>query len=282
MAYFHIEHTTSYQYSFDVYQIKNLIKLYPFQNDSQRVVSQLVSISSNPDVAVNIDTFGNLFGIFVIEGPQNELIIKSTLEIETFYKDVLADVYGRKLHKWTDLAILSMDNTFKLFLNPKDFYMIWDINNLVFSFNPYAKNPLDLILEFNNYVFSNFRYDAFATRIHSTLNEVWNMKAGVCQDFAHILIYMLQLTTIPARYVCGYICPNQDGLRGEGATHAWVEAFLPNYGWLGIDPTNNCVVNEKYVKLAVGRNYDDVAPVKGEYSGFANQTMTASVTIAYH
>ncbi len=281
MPLFQIEHKTAYRYNYGVYNIKNLIKLYPAWNESQKLVSQEVLISGNPEVLPNTDTFGNMFGIFTINGPETELIITSTLEIETFYKDVLADVAGRKLHKWADIAILSMDNTFKLFLNPKDFYVIWDINNLVYSFNPSARNPLDIILEFNSYVYFNFRYDVFATRVNSTINEVWNMKAGVCQDFAHILIYMLQLTNIPARYVCGYICPNKDGLRGDGASHAWVEAYLPNYGWLGVDPTNNCLAQEKHIKLAVGRNYDDVAPVKGEYTGTASQTMTASVAVSY-
>jgi transglutaminase-like putative cysteine protease len=95
------------------------------------------------------------------------------------------------------------------------------------------------------------------------------------------LIYMLQTTSIPARYVCGYICPNQDGLRGEGASHAWVEAYLPTYGWLGVDPTNNCVVGDKHVKIAIGRHFDDVAPVKGVYSGGAFQTMKATVTVSH-
>jgi len=281
MPNFNIEHQTIYRYNYGVYNIKNLIKLYPVWNETQKLISQKVEISGNPDVILNTDTFGNTFGMFTINGPQTELAITSTLKIQTFYKDVLADVAGRKLHKWADIAILSMDNTFKLFLNPKDFYVIWDINHLVYSFNPASRNPLDIILEFNNYVYTNFRYDVFATRVNSTVNEVWNMKAGVCQDFAHILIYMLQLTNIPARYVCGYICPNKDGLRGDGASHAWVEAYLPNYGWLGIDPTNNCLAQEKHVKLAVGRNYDDVAPVKGEYTGTASQTMEATVAVSY-
>jgi transglutaminase-like putative cysteine protease len=282
MPYFNIQHTTSYIYTYDVYNIKNLIKLYPFPHENQKLVSQSIDITGDPEVLVNTDTFGNKFGIFTINGPQSELTIISTVEIETTYKDVLADVAGRKLHKWADIALLSMDNTFKLFLSPKDFYVIWDINNLVYSFNPAARNPLDLILEFNSYVYYNFRYDVFATRVNSTLYEVWNMKAGVCQDFAHILIYMLQLTNIPARYVCGYICPNKDGLRGDGATHAWVEAYLPNYGWFGIDPTNNCIAQEKHIKMAVGRNYDDVSPVKGEYNGTANQTMKVTVNISYN
>jgi transglutaminase-like putative cysteine protease len=70
-------------------------------------------------------------------------------------------------------------------------------------------------------------------------------------------------------------------MRGEGATHAWVEAYLPNYGWLGLDPTNNCVANETHVRLAVGRNFQDCSPVKGVYKGAAEHKLTVSVTVSY-
>ena len=89
------------------------------------------------------------------------------------------------------------------------------------------------------------------------------IKAGVCQDFAHILLVMLRLLNIPARYVSGYVCPHDHNLRGEGATHAWVEAYIPFYGWLGLDPTNNCIVNDFHVRLAIGRSFSDCSPVRG-------------------
>ncbi len=82
-----------------------------------------------------------------------------------------------------------------------------------------------------------------------------------------ILLAMLRLIDIPSRYVSGYICPNKNGMRGEGATHAWVEAYIPFYGWLGIDPTNNCIVNDTHVRLAIGRSFSDCSPVKGTYRG---------------
>ena len=90
------------------------------------------------------------------------------------------------------------------------------------------------------------------TDVETTIDEVWKLKAGVCQDFAHVLLVMLHMINIPARYVSGYVCPNKNGMRGEGATHAWVEAYIPFYGWLGLDPTNNCMVNDLHVRLATG------------------------------
>ena len=117
--------------------------------------------------------------------------------------------------------------------------------------------------------------------MESTINDVWEIKSGVCQDFAHILLVMLRLSNIPARYVSGYICPSKSGMRGEGATHAWVEAYIPFYGWLGLDPTNNCVVNENHVRLAVGKSFSDCSPVKGTYRGTSEHTLEVVVTVGY-
>ena len=135
--------------------------------------------------------------------------------------------------------------------------------------------------QLTDYVYKNFQYIKGITSVSTTLDEIWKLKAGVCQDFAHILLSMLRLLGIPARYVSGYVCPHDHNLRGEGATHAWVEAYLPFYGWLGFDPTNNCVVNDLHVRLAVGRNFTDVSPVRGTYKGTAKQTLEVGVSVSY-
>jgi transglutaminase-like putative cysteine protease len=90
---------------------------------------------------------------------------------------------------------------------------------------------------------------------------------------------MLRIVGIPARYVSGYICPKGQELRGEGATHAWVEAYIPFHGWIGLDPTNNCIASDRHVRLAVGRNFTDCTPVKGTYKGSSEHTLEVSVTI---
>ena len=90
------------------------------------------------------------------------------------------------------------------------------------------------------------------------------------------MIFLCRKAKIPTRYVSGYVFASE-GLRGAGATHAWVEVFIPNYGWLGLDPTNNCIANDFHIRLAVGRNYDDCAPVKGVYKGNQTQLMNVNV-----
>ena len=137
------------------------------------------------------------------------------------------------------------------------------------------------VQQLNKYVYENFQYIKGITSIETTLDEVWKLRAGVCQDFAHILLVMLRLLNIPARYVSGYVCPHNNNQRGEGATHAWVEAYIPFYGWLGLDPTNNCIVNDSHVRLAIGRKFSDCSPVKGTYKGTAKQTLEVGVSVSF-
>jgi transglutaminase-like putative cysteine protease len=128
-------------------------------------------------------------------------------------------------------------------------------------------------------VYNNFTYKQGVTNIETPMEEIWNLKTGVCQDFAHILLVMLRFFGIPARYVSGYICPKETGVRGEGATHAWVEAYIPFYGWLGLDPTNNCIVTDGHVRMAVGRSFSDCTPVKGTYKGSGEHTLEVTVHV---
>jgi len=280
MVQFKIRHVTTYQYDNYVQNIKNIIKLYPVEDVHQRLVSHNLAVTANPRVSVSHDGFGNKFGIFSLKGSFNEMTIDSEVVISTVKRDVVAEVC-KTWQNWDDVNLLSIDNSFQVFLNQRDFIGIREIISLVQTFNVRSKMPFQIIQEFNSYIFNNFYYNPGATSVYTTLTQVWNMKAGVCQDFAHILIVMLRLINIPARYVSGYICPNKNGMRGDGASHAWVEAYLPYYGWLGVDPTNNCLVNEKHVRLAVGRDYNDISPVKGEFWGCANQQLTVGVTVSY-
>jgi transglutaminase-like putative cysteine protease len=133
----------------------------------------------------------------------------------------------------------------------------------------------------SEYIFKNFKYLKGITNIETTVDEILQHRAGVCQDFAHLMLHILRSCHIPCRYVSGYICPNKDGMRGEGATHAWVEAWIPGYGWAGIDPTNNVWVTNKHVKLSVGRHFYDCSPVKGTFKGPARQKLSVFVAVGY-
>jgi len=135
-----------------------------------------------------------------------------------------------------------------------------------------SSKPVAAVIEdCAHYIFTHFKYIKGITNIETTVDDILHHKSGVCQDFAHLMLQILRTLKIPSRYVSGYICPNKNGMRGEGATHAWVEAYIPAAGWQGIDPTNDVWVTNTHVKLAVGRHFNDCSPVKGTFKGPSRQ-----------
>jgi len=123
------------------------------------------------------------------------------------------------------------------------------------------------------------RYDGEATSVRSTVAEALDQRAGVCQDYAHIMIAVLRAQGIPARYVSGYIFRGESQVLGAEASHAWCEAYLPPYGWVGFDPTNDLLINDHFVKVAIGRDYRDVSPVRGIYRGSRHAEMSVNVAM---
>jgi transglutaminase-like putative cysteine protease len=125
-----------------------------------------------------------------------------------------------------------------------------------------------------------FAYDKEATSVHTTVDDSIRMRAGVCQDFAHVLVALCRLHGIPARYVSGYLYSGQEGaVLGADASHAWCEAYLGPHGWVGFDPTNDTLIDDRFAKIAVGRDYRDVSPVRGVYKGASRSTMSVNVAM---
>jgi transglutaminase-like putative cysteine protease len=155
------------------------------------------------------------------------------------------------------------------------------IDEICFRLNDGDSTISEITEAFSRFIFENFTYRKGITNIETTVDEIMQMREGVCQDFAHVLLQLLRTSGIPCRYVSGYICPNKNGMRGEGATHAWVEVYIPMIGWCGIDPTNNTWVGGNHVKLAVGRNFKDCTPVKGTFKGATRQHLFVYVSVGY-
>jgi len=181
--------------------------------------------------------------------------------------------------QWKQLSALRNDILYLDFSKHETFESYVEVKNILSGLVTKEKTPLQNAITLSEYVYNNFNYQKGITNIETPIEDIWQLKAGVCQDFAHILLIFLRMFEIPSRYVSGYICPKDKEMRGEGATHAWVEAYIPNYGWLGLDPTNNCLVNDRHVRLAVGRNFADCTPVKGTYKGSGEHTLEVSVEI---
>lgn len=278
MGTFQIKHTTHYSYSDRVFDGANLIRLHPINDQYQTVNSHFLSITNSPNIETFFDFYNNRVGSFMVTEPHNELSIVSEIEVETKARIFPSENVNLN-EQWNHLKTLKTHTKFIDFLRFTTFDGTQGIYDLIESKDLKNKSPYKASLELCEYIFKNFEYKQGVTTVSSKLDDVWRLKAGVCQDFTNILLQMLRMLGIPARYVSGYICANSEQTRGEGATHAWVEAYIPFYGWLGIDPTNNTIGDEFHVRLAVGRNYRDCSPVNGVFKGNVDSCMKVSVEV---
>lgn len=279
MPTFYIKHITKYSYSSPVIDGANLIRLHPINDPYQKVVSHFLSATNNPFIETYTDFYNNRIGTFFIPEPHDELSIISEIEVITYDRLFPDDTIDVKT-QWDKIKSEKYDIEVFDFLKHVSFNGSDDILNLIKEKNLIEKTPFKAALELCEYVYTNFKYIKGITNVDSTLDDVWNLKAGVCQDFTNILLQMTRMCGIPARYVSGYICPSGDISRGEGATHAWIEAYIPFYGWLGLDPTNNAIANENHVRLVVGRNYADCSPVKGVFKRKVESDLFVKVEIS--
>lgn len=280
MPRFIIHHVTKYTYQAAVRDSANQIMLFPVKDENQELLSQQLVITGMPSVEIYRDYYGNMIGTFMNVDPHKELIIDSKIEIITKSRELPSTQIAVEA-EWNYLQEIHNMVPFIDFLKHEHIAALDQIKKVATDEISKNVSVFAAVNDLNEYVYKNFKYIKGVTNVETTLDEIWKLKAGVCQDFAHILLVMLRLINIPARYVSGYVCPRNSHLRGEGATHAWVEAFIPFYGWLGFDPTNNCVVNDLHVRLAVGKNFTDCSPVKGTYRGMSAHTLEVGVSVSY-
>lgn len=279
MPIFSITHTTKYEYENPVTESMNEIRVFPYKCLEQEILQHELNISYSPLMQVYHDYWKNKVGTFSIYHPhkhltiENKLLIRTTspnllqLNFQTGFADLEREMSGQ-------LRLLEMAKADKI-KNKQD---IDALNALVLDG---ADSIAEIIEKSSAVIYKQFRYARGITNVETTVDEILEHGGGVCQDFAHIMLQLLRNMRIPARYVSGYICPNQNGMRGEGATHAWVEAYIPGYGWAGIDPTNNVWVTNAHIKLAIGRNFDDCSPIKGTFRGNSKQHLSVNVSIGY-
>jgi transglutaminase-like putative cysteine protease len=280
MPRFVIHHVTKYTYPEPVRDSANQIMLYPLKDEQQEVQSQKIYITGEPSIEVYKDYYENEIGSFMNIAPHMELRIDSTISVVTKSRLFPSD-NQETVTQWNHLEEIKFLLPFIDFLKQENFKDLAEVKKIADAGFYKTVSVFTAVKQLNEYVYNNFKYIKGITTVETTLDEIWDLKAGVCQDFAHILLVMLRLLGIPARYVSGYVCPHDSSLRGEGATHAWVEAYIPFYGWLGLDPTNNCIVNDLHVRLAIGRNFSDCSPVKGTYKGTAKQSLEVGVSVSH-
>lgn len=279
MAVFKIVHSTKYQYNWPIKESINEIRLFPYNFENQDVLKYELNITNNPNVDISQDRYGNRVGNFNNLEVHSEMSIESRMIVRVNHSLKIPEIDHTTIQ---DLAVEKDKSISLLRLSYPE--VIEKQNKIVAILNKIKyqdKSIIEIARLCNQYVYTNFSYTKGITNIETTIDEVLQHKKGVCQDFAHILLQLLRTAGIPSRYVSGYVCPNKSGLRGEGATHAWVEIYTPTQGWLGIDPTNNIWTMDNHIKLSVGRNFTDCTPVKGTFKGLAKQKLSVSVSVEY-
>jgi transglutaminase-like putative cysteine protease len=279
MPVFQIHHITKYQYDRPVKESVSQIRVYPITNKSQEVRRFELSVTNDPYIEVFTDYYGNQVGDFSSLLPHQMLSVDARITVETFVK---ADAQPTDTSVPTAVPPLIVKDIQLLRMQePEQIKEQWVIENILSELKLDDKSIADTAWLCSEFIYKNFSYVKGITSVDTTVDEILHHRSGVCQDFAHVLLQMLRSKGVPARYVSGYICPNKSGMRGEGATHAWVEVWMPLNGWVGIDPTNNVWVNGQHVVLATGRDFNDCTPVKGAFKGIAKQTLSVFVSIGY-
>lgn len=280
-----ISHLTRYIYQEPVTDSVNEIRLTPLTDSRQFCIEHSTVIEPNAELFSYEDFFGTKVQFFTLSEPHQELVIQSNSIVVTNETD---KHQGRPLPLPTEKMIIQSDSfqdrfaeyiieTPYTFTSPdmKDFASkIADLYS--------AGGIYQLVSTISEAIYSNFIYDPQATDVHTTVEKTLQLKRGVCQDFAHLMITVCRFHGIPARYVSGYhfIGDLQGGHADyEQASHAWVEVYILDMGWVGFDPTNNGMVNWRYVKIGHGRDYRDIVPIKGVYTGIACQDLTVEVDV---
>ena len=277
MKIYFLEHITTYKYSNFVTESSNKIMLYPYNEISQQIVNHSINITGNPKIITHIDSFNNRVGFFTYTKPHIALTINSKAEIIKKKIELPDDIEDIQ-KQWELLKNISKNNQYFIFANYDNRKCNSELMKVIKSIKNENSSPFNLVQNLCNYVNKEFKYKKGITNVFTDVDEVWELKSGVCQDFTNILLQIIRLAGIPARYVSGYV-HGTGRIRGAFATHAWVEFYIPLFGWLGIDPTNNCIADINHIRLSVGRNYNDCSPVKGIFKGNQTQKMDIKVSL---
>lgn len=279
--YYRIRHLTRFVYSEPVYESLVELRMHPRTEGSQRCLDFKVTVTPKAQILTYRDHLGNSVQHFGIPAPHLTLQITTESVVEMMPYPELPDALPASA--WADLDKAIEDGDYWPKLLPSTYAKPTEL--LLEFMEEFGLDrhgdPLSLVREVNAKIYKAFEYVPMSTRVDSPIDEALSQRKGVCQDMTHIMIAVLRQLRIPARYVSGYVFrrPGDRNRSSEGATHAWVEAFLPSLGWVGFDPTNNLEANERHIRTALGRDYADVPPTRGIHKGAADSKLTVAVGV---
>jgi transglutaminase-like putative cysteine protease len=284
-----IRHVTTYAYEYPVSYARCSLRLEPKSGDGQKLISHSVEIRPRAaDRTARRDFFGTLTESVTIEQPHRHLRIDSRSRVNVSRKSPGRTAPSPSWESVRDIAFEAaslgpsspVGYVFASALVP----VLSPVTAYAAASFPKGMGVLTGAVDLMHRIRSEFRYDPKATVISTPLNEVFEKRHGVCQDFAHVMIAGLRGLGLPAAYVSGYLRtippPGKPRLQGADATHAWVSLWCgENLGWIGFDPTNDLLVENDHIILGVGRDFSDVSPVDGIIVGSPKQKLNVAVDV---
>jgi len=285
---YRVSHLTSYRYSDPVSLCHSIAHLKPRELPHQRCLSSQVRVDPWPAVSrEHSDFFGNRVSYFAIQQSHSHLDVTAVSEVDVGSRElpdpgstapwelVLERVQAGRDDDHAAARIFTLASPLvPIAPATTDFARI--------SFRP-GRPVLEATLDLMGRIFREFEYDPHFSSIATPLAEVLSHRRGVCQDFAHLGLACLRGLGLPARYVSGYLetlpPPGQSKLQGSDASHAWFSLFIPELGWVDFDPTNDQLPGGQHITTAVGRDYQDVAPLRGVFYGGGSHTLRIAVDV---
>ena len=261
-----IIHSTRYRYTGPIAETVMEVRLQPMEGGGQRCLDFHLELSHGVEASSYVDGYGNRVHYFNLVRPHTNLNVTSRSVVET------------GLESEPEIAEEGLVEDFLRFRSPvTEVEGIRELAKRHAITNAESGEAVEAALdELTMSISREFTYDRTVTTVYSAVDEVLALRAGVCQDFAHLFIAASRAMGVPARYVSGYI--HDPSVTGHAvASHAWAEAFVPGRGWIGFDATHPVRTTEHHVRLAVGRDYTDAAPTRGVYVGSATGTMAIRV-----
>jgi transglutaminase-like putative cysteine protease len=284
-----IRHVTTYSYESSVSFARCSLRLEPRSGDGQQLVSHAVEIRPRPaERTVRHDFFGTHTESVLIETPHRNLRIDSRSRVSVLRR---APNRAAPSPAWETVRDVAFEATSLGPASPIGYVFASPLVPVQQPVTLYAarsflpgRGILAGAVDLMHRIRTEFKYDPKATVISTPLNEVFEKRHGVCQDFAHVMIAGLRGLGLPAAYVSGYLRtvppPGKPRLQGADATHAWVSLWCgEEIGWIGFDPTNDILVENDHIVLAVGRDFSDVSPVDGIIVGSRRQKLAVAVDV---
>jgi len=284
--YYTVVHSTTYDYENPVLHGHHLAHLKPRATPNQYVAHYELSVSPEPSSShMLVDYFGNNIHHFEVLSPHDRLEVVSKTELEVVVPLSHAEVAPITWDQFAEQVRVEAS-----LVGVQEYCFDSPLVRAHSSLREYASTTFtpgrDLkaaVIEFNARIHAEFKYEPASTDISTPLATVLREKRGVCQDFAHVAVGCLRSLGLPARYVSGYLetqpPPGKERLVGADASHAWAATYLPGYGWLDFDPTNNVLPTERHVTVAWGRDFSDVSPLKGVVLAGGAHRVTVGVDV---